>query len=214
MGIDIRDGEQLECINCALCIDACDDIMRRVGLPQGLIGYDSPHNIQCREEGTKPVLRLLRPRTVLYACVLALVAGIMLFSLSTRATIDLNVLRDRNPTYVRLADGSFRNAYTIKVMNRAGTERSFDLTVQGPRDFATKIVGSGETRLPAAILVPPDRLRTLRVLVTVPASSIASGSTPIEFEFKDRSTGETRSNRTVFLSGHDAGDDDRDEEDE
>ena len=51
MGIDIRDGTQLECINCALCIDACDDVMDKVGLPRGLIAYDTDANVERRLKG-------------------------------------------------------------------------------------------------------------------------------------------------------------------
>jgi cytochrome c oxidase accessory protein FixG len=200
MGIDIRDGEQLECINCALCIDACDDVMKRVGLPAGLIGYDSPQNIQCRAEGRAPEVRLLRPRVLLYAAVLVVVAGIMLFGLSTRATVDVNVLRDRNPTHVRLADGSVRNAYTVKVMNRAREARVFAMRIEAPAGFGVRVIGMDGATLPIGIEVGADRLRTLRVLVTVPEASLTSASLPVAFVFTEVVSGESRRNATVFLS--------------
>ncbi|HAJ46878.1 MAG TPA: cytochrome c oxidase accessory protein CcoG, partial [Alphaproteobacteria bacterium] len=81
MGIDIRDGSQLECINCALCIDACDDVMTKVGLPKGLIAYDHDLNIARRKAGQKPQVQFIRTRTVLYAGVIALVSALMLFGL-------------------------------------------------------------------------------------------------------------------------------------
>src|SRR3546814_6505790 len=34
-GIDIREGPQIGCITCALCIDACDGVMAQVGRPRG-----------------------------------------------------------------------------------------------------------------------------------------------------------------------------------
>ena len=67
MGIDIRDGAQLECINCALCIDACDDVMRRVDRPLGLIAFDTEANVLRRLKGEKARFRFVRPRTILYA---------------------------------------------------------------------------------------------------------------------------------------------------
>ena len=200
MGIDIRDGEQLECINCALCIDACNDVMKRVGLPRGLIAYDSPHNIQCRIDGQKAQMHLFRPRVILYAAVLIAVAGVMVFGLSTRATIDVNVLRDRNPTFVRLADGAIRNAYTVKVMNRATVTRTLELTIDAPQGFFVKVVGLPTDHLPAAIEVPGDRLRTLRVLVTVPQTSLARSSLPIHFSLTDVASKEMHTTHTVFLS--------------
>ncbi|NOX93886.1 MAG: cytochrome c oxidase accessory protein CcoG, partial [Alphaproteobacteria bacterium] len=114
MGIDIRDGIQLECINCALCIDACDDIMKKIDRPRGLIDYDTDKNEIRREKGEKTSVRIIRPRTIVYALVLGLIAALMAYGLSSRATMELNVLRDRTPPFVQLSDGSIRNAYTVK----------------------------------------------------------------------------------------------------
>lgn len=200
MGIDIRDGEQLECINCALCIDACDAVMKRVGLPSGLIGYDSPQNIEARVQGRASAGRVIRPRVVLYAAVLCVVGGIMLFGLTTRATIDVNVLRDRNPTHVRLSDGSVRNAYTVKVMNRARTSRTFAMRIEAPAGFAVRVIGMDGVQPPIAVDVGPDRMRTLRVLVTVPEASLSAPSLPVAFIFNDGASGESRLTATVFLS--------------
>jgi cytochrome c oxidase accessory protein FixG len=198
MGIDIRDGEQLECINCALCIDACNAVMKRVGLPTGLIAYDTPQNIERRQKCERPSFLFVRPRVILYAAALTVVAGVMLFGLSTRATIDLNVLRDRNPNFVRLSDGAVRNAYTVKVMNRAAKARDFQLAIEGPPGFFAKIIGFEDAKLPVKITVDADRLRTLRILLTVPGENLSAESVPVVFKVGEN--GETRTNATVFLS--------------
>jgi cytochrome c oxidase accessory protein FixG len=198
MGIDIRDGDQLECINCALCIDACDAVMKRVGLPTGLIAYDTHQNIERRQKCEPPRFALVRPRVIVYAAALIAVATVMLFSLSTRATIDLNVLRDRNPNFVRLSDGGVRNAYTVKVMNRAAKARSFRLEIEGPKGFSAKIIGHEDATLPVTITVDADRLRTLRVLLTVPGDNLSAASMPVMFKVGE--DGEIRTNATVFLS--------------
>ena len=62
-GIDIRDGAQLDCIQCGLCIDACDNVMEKIGRPHGLIGFDTENNVKRRIAGEKPVYRPLRLRT-------------------------------------------------------------------------------------------------------------------------------------------------------
>jgi cytochrome c oxidase accessory protein FixG len=198
MGIDIRDGEQLECINCALCIDACNAVMKRVNLPLGLIAYDTPQNIERRKRGERAHFTFIRPRVLLYAAALAAVAAVMVFGLSTRATIDLNVLRDRNPNFVRLSDGSVRNAYMVKIMNRAAKTRTFSLGIDGPAGFAAKIVGMKNATLPASIEVEADRLRSLRILLTLPEDKLAAESLPVTFAVSG--DGETRTSATVFLS--------------
>ena len=201
MGIDIRDGQQLECINCALCIDACDDVMVRIGQPKGLIAYDTDANVQRRLRGEKARFRFIRPRTVFYAVVLAVVSAIMVVGLSTRRTVELDVLRDRNPNFVTLADGSVRNAYTLKLMNRFGAPRALVLSVSEVKAERINVIGVDNVSPPARLAVEADKVRSLRVLVTVARKDLHGGSQAIRFALTDAASGETRSVDTVFVSG-------------
>jgi len=200
MGIDIRDGAQLECINCGLCIDACDDVMARIGQPVRLIAYDTEANIGRRQQGEAPRYRFIRPRTVLYAVVLAGVAAIMLATLTSRHTVDLDVIRDRNPDYVQLADGAVRNAYTLKLMNRSGEARNLRLSVSGIKAREIMVIGDGEIRSSVLLAVPADKVRTLRVLVTVAPSDL-SLSHGLTFALADRTGEESRTADAVFVPG-------------
>jgi len=200
-GIDIRDGAQLECINCALCVDACDDVMTRIGLPKGLIAYDTDANIARRLNGQKARFRFVRPRTILYSLVLALVGGIMLASLLTRHTVDLDVIRDRNPEYVTLQDGAVRNGYSIKLMNRAGKPRDFYLSIAGIAPRQVNVIGLGVVKLPVRLSAVADRVRTLRLLVTVAKNDLKGGSQPIAFVVREPVHSEIRTARAVFVSG-------------
>src|SRR5262249_29209737 len=130
-GIDIRDGSQLECIQCALCIDACNDIMRKVGRPRGLIAYDTIAGQEAAAAGKKAPLRIIRPRTLLYVGLIALVGAIMLTAVVSRSTLQVNVLADRNPPYVLLSDGGIRNGYTVKILNKLHEPRVFTLALRG-----------------------------------------------------------------------------------
>ena len=123
-GIDIRNGSQLECIQCALCIDACNEIMDKVGRPRGLVAYDTIRNLETPGPEILPV-HWLRPRVILYATVMAIVGVIMLTALMLRPELEVNVLHDRNPLYVKLSDGGLRNGYTVKILNKLYEPRSF-----------------------------------------------------------------------------------------
>ena len=200
MGIDIRDGAQLECINCGLCIDACDEVMVKVGLPEGLIGYDTEANILRRLKGKAARFRIIRGRTVLYGAVLALVATVMLLSLSFRHTLDLDVLRDRNPDYVTLADGAVRNGYTLKLMNRDPQARDVVLAISGIKARMVNVAGLGAIKGPVRLPVEADRVRTLRVLVTVARPDLAA-SHGLTFTLSDASGHENRDVAGVFVPG-------------
>jgi len=200
MGIDIRDGAQLECINCGLCIDACDDVMARIGQPPRLIAYDTEANIGRRQAGQAPRHRFVRPRTILYGAVLAVVSAIMLVTLTFRHTLDLDVLRDRNPDYVQLANGAVRNGYTIKLMNRSGQARELRLGISGIRAREIKVIGDGEIKSSVLVWVGADKVRTLRVLVTVAHQNLQD-SHGLTFLLADKVGAETRAADAVFVPG-------------
>ncbi|HXZ68092.1 MAG TPA: cytochrome c oxidase accessory protein CcoG, partial [Alphaproteobacteria bacterium] len=202
MGIDIRDGDQLECINCALCIDACNSIMKKVGRPQNLIAYDTLKNVTRRSSGQSAVYRFVRARTIFYAIGILVVAGIMLLALTHKRTIDLSVGRDRNPAFVRLSDGSVRNGYSIRVENRAPRTARFAVRVESKISFEMKAVGIVPETGPIEFPLKSGEDRTLRVYLTQKAGPAAQAAPlPLEIEVINLGTGEERSEKTTFLSG-------------
>ncbi len=200
MGIDIRNGSQLECIQCALCIDACDDIMKKVDRPTGLISYDTDINIDRRQAGLKPVYSFLRPRVLVYAISLAIAGSIMLFGLTTRASLDVNVTRDRNPNFVTLSDGSVRNGYTLKIINRTHDDLEYTVEIDGPDGLEWRILGQEATR-GLTVDVPAERTQDFRLFLTVPRDTITTSNESVVFTVSPQGSDETRTAETVFLSG-------------
>jgi len=180
-GIDIRNGPQLECIQCALCIDACDEIMTKVGRPTKLIAYDTFRDLQAEEHGDRSPFRLIRPRTMLYAGLFALVSCIMLFGLSRKTVLEMNVVSDRNPLFVQLQDGSIRNGYTIRLLNKRQETRSFALGVTALSEARISIVGIEGNNPP--IEVKPDDVRSIKVYVTVPHDKAVALPASVSMEF-------------------------------
>ena len=190
-GIDIRHGAQLECIQCGLCMDACDGVMEKIGRPKGLIAYDTDFNVQARinKQPERP-FRPVRPRTVIYAALIVLCGGAMAFQLATRSTAGINLIHDRSPLFVSLADGSIRNAFTVRLINKHPDERPYVLTAEGLKDAQIQLVNvepSGDSRL--IVKVGPDSTREVRMLVTVPKASLTSKSTPITVRASDVNKG-------------------------
>ncbi len=171
-GVDIRLGPQLECIQCALCIDACDEIMDKVGRPRGLIAYDTVRNLEMEPHGAAPI-KLFRPRVVLYASAIAVVGAIMLTALALRPNLEVSILHDRNPLYVKLSDGGIRNGYTIKLLNKLYEPHSFHLALAGLPGATLTVVGQEHEAQPV-ITVPPDELQALRAYVTLDKKDVAA----------------------------------------
>jgi cytochrome c oxidase accessory protein FixG len=200
MGIDIRDGPQLECIQCALCIDTCDDIMLKVGRPIKLIAYDTFRNLEASGHGERAPIRLLRPRTILYGSLLALVSVVMLVALSNKTVLDVNVLRDRNPLYVQLADGGLRNGYTVKLLNKAYDTRSYELNIEGLPGAQLITVGAGGEDA-ASLEVAPNDLRAIKAYVTLPraeADRLPAAQNPLTFVVRDLGDDSQTRHATTF----------------
>jgi len=200
-GVDIRNGIQLACIQCGLCIDACNEVMRDIGHPSGLIAYDTDINIARHREGKPSIYRLIRPRTLIYATAIAIVSGIMLYALATRGTMGVNVLHERNPLFVQLADGGIRNDYTVRLLNK-GAERSFTLDVSGLPGATVRVAGverQPDGRL--VIDVGPDQTREVRMSVQIEPAQAPAKAIPIKIELKDVAAGETATARDNFLPG-------------
>lgn len=190
-GIDIRDGAQLDCIQCGLCIDACDGVMARIGRPASLIAYDTDDNVRRRISGEATVYRPFRLRTLVYAVLIVLVGGAMLFQLATRRTAEMSVLHERAPLFVRLSDGAIRNAYVIRLLNKRPDSRPFALTVSGLPGIRIETIGTPPTAdLRPIVTVDPDASREVRVLVTVPADIHLDPSQTITFTASDLFAGE------------------------
>lgn len=199
-GVDIREGLQIACIGCALCVDACNGIMDRFGLPRGLITYDSESNQVARSKGEPTKPRMLRPRTFGYIAILLAVAGIMALGLANRATEHVSIIRDRAPIFVMLSDGRVRNAYTLKISNMQRLDKTYELTITGIPGAVLGAVGNEKDAVPAIDLAArPDSVNSYRVFVTATADAIRKGSTDMAFVLKDKALGRSFSTATVFL---------------
>ncbi|MGL4319763.1 MAG: cytochrome c oxidase accessory protein CcoG [Paracoccaceae bacterium] len=173
MGIDIRDGQQMACITCGLCIDACNDVMDRISKPRDLIGYMALTD-ETRERAGQPAKsvwsHMFRPRTILYSVLWSGIGLALVAALFLRANIDLSVTPVRNPTYVTLSDGSVRNAYDLRLRNKHGEDRWF--TFSADADAPLELTLEGTTGL--RVLVPANATLDQRLYITAAAHSPAA----------------------------------------
>lgn len=199
MGIDIRDGQQMECITCALCIDACDDMMEKIGKPRGLIDYMALSDEAGERAGQSPKdiwKHIFRPRTMLYTSLWGLVGVGLLFALFIRSDIELTVAPVRNPTFVTLSDGSIRNTYDVRLRNKLGEERPFRLSIVGDPSMRIELEGlSGDT-----VDVPADTSFLQRVYIVAPkqAAPANTDSTEVRIWIEDTLSGDRAYKDTNF----------------
>ncbi len=174
-GIDIRDGQQLACITCGLCIDACNGIMEKIGKPRDLIGYMALTDEAAERAGApkKPIWRhILRLRTVIYTLLWAGVGIALIVALFLRSPLDVNVTPVRNPQYVTLSDGSIRNAYDLRLRNMQGEDHVFAVSAASLATFILSFDGQPDLN----ITVPANQTKTVRLFVTAPLETLAVGA--------------------------------------
>jgi len=110
-GIDIRNGTQLECINCTACIDACDEIMDKTGFDRGLIRYASEDDIEKKEKFKFNV------RLIAYSVILTVLVGVLVAMLFLRNDVEATVLRLPGQTF-QSTKTTIKNVYTVKFINK------------------------------------------------------------------------------------------------
>ena len=199
-GIDIRDGIQMGCIGCALCIDACDNMMDKYNLPRGLVTWDSIANQAARARGEATKFRLVRPRTIIYAVIMTLVGGLIVASLASRKTTEMNVLHERAPLYVQMSDGGIRNGYVLKVLNMVREDRVFVLEVVGIEGAVLSVVGGESNAKSARLKVSPDVIGTYNVFVSAPISALQGKRTPLAFTLREESEGKITRVESLFAA--------------
>jgi cytochrome c oxidase accessory protein FixG len=155
-GIDIRNGVQLECVNCTACMDACDDVMTRVGRPTGLIRLTSHEAVAD------------------YAAIWIVLATTVTVLVARRPALDVVVLRQPGTLFATLPDGRIGNFYNVQVFNRTGDGIPFEIVAAEPRTASLTPLG-----LPGH--VGPHALNEGRLLVAVPTSEVTPGA-PMRFD--------------------------------
>jgi cytochrome c oxidase accessory protein FixG len=173
MGIDIRNGLQMECIACGLCVDACNEVMHKLELPEGLIRYDTQNNYEARTIAKaqnlpfKAQFRLLRPRTIYYTALITFISSLMLYAFFNRTALDMNVIHDRNPLFVKLSNGDIRNSYTVKIINKTHDDQSIQLAVEGIDNPIMTMMGAGDIRADN-LTVLANSVTSFRLMLTAP----------------------------------------------
>tara|TARA_R110000868_G_scaffold1211_2_gene9344 strand:- start:64863 stop:66317 length:1455 start_codon:yes stop_codon:yes gene_type:complete len=173
MGIDIRNGTQLECVHCTACIDACDDIMDKIDKPRGLIRYSSENAIQSEQR------KIITPRVMGYSGVLLVLVSVFFVLMGMRSDLETTILRERGTLYQELPNNRYSNIYSIKVINKTFDEIDYDLE----------------------LISPPGEIVSLGLMNTVQGQSLVEGRFMIQLSKDDLSGLQTELIFAVLSNG-------------
>lgn len=160
-GIDIRNGQQLECVNCTACIDACDEVMVKVGLPPGLIRYATEDELENQKKFK------FTGRMKAYSVVLLLLLGFLGYLLQARGDLEAKFIKPAGTTYF-LKDNRISNLYNYTLLNKTNEDRTVVIKVIDPKQGQINVSG-GNT-----LLLKRDQIIKGSANISFPQSEIKS----------------------------------------
>jgi cytochrome c oxidase accessory protein FixG len=166
-GIDIRNGTQMECINCTACIDACNTVMDKVGLPKGLIRYASENEIAENKKFA------FTGRMKLYSVVLVLLVSVLGFMLTSRADIDVTLMRARGMLFQEVGKDSLSNLYQMTLINKTQKVVTVEMKIDNIPGVI-RFVGNSTMEL------PPENQANSTFFIVLPKSAIKGRDTRLE----------------------------------
>ncbi len=195
-GIDIRNGLQYECIGCAACIDVCNGVMDKMGTPHGLIRYDTENGLEQRLTRAQRWRRVLRPRVLVYSVVLLAICGALLWSVASRHSFRVNVVRDRASLARLVEDGWIENVYRLQVMNATEATQHYRIEAEGLPGLKLSQATSVE--------LAPTEARWVAVALRVPpeaAQQLKPGAHPMHWHIRREGDGgdETVVEKSTFV---------------
>ena len=150
-GIDIRNGLQMECIHCAQCIDACNQVMQTIGKPTGLIRYSTQDALAGKSS------RILRPRTIIYPTIILIAAGLFMAVLSTKFSFDSRVMGAPGDPFTIGADRLVQNNFQVRLVNRSQSDQIYSVGFANDEIVAKWSSGDSVKLTPGqSLLLPLD----------------------------------------------------------
>jgi len=166
-GIDIRNGVQMECVGCTACIDACNDVMFRIGRPEGLIRMASENQI------SKKAPFRFNARMKFYSVVLLILVGVMGFLVLSRKSIDTTISRVKGQLYQEVGKDSLSNLFQAKIINKTREDVSFEFKVEGPVPGSVRMIDARHH------ILKKESLNNSTFFIVVPVARIRARSTDI-----------------------------------
>ncbi len=166
-GIDIRDGLQVACIQCAACVDACNEIMDKVGYPRGLIRYTTERQLVEKES-----TRVFSKRLFAYLALLIVLCGGLVYALTDRVPLEIDIRRDRNQLSSTNAQGMIENSYVVKLTNKTQADHTYKITL-APQDGLSLQIRFNDVPL------APGESFDMSVSIYGDPAIVAEGQTPV-----------------------------------
>jgi cytochrome c oxidase accessory protein FixG len=190
VGIDIRDGLQYQCIGCAHCIDACDQVMDKMNFSRGLVSYTTESKL-----AGQPT-RWLRPRSVGYGVVLTACCLALVVALFNRQTLELDIVRQRGELAQRFNDTQVMNQYSLQALNKTQRPQQYSISVSS----SAPITIHRHQQLSSQLHSSPGEIINLPLTLMATQTALSAPSVLVNVELCDTETGQCDMAKTTFFN--------------
>jgi cytochrome c oxidase accessory protein FixG len=185
-GIDIRDGLQYMCIGCGACIDACNQVMEKVGYPKGLVRYTSERAMLEHMDNKKARHYVFRPRVMVYIGIMTVLMIAFITSVFLRNPLRVDVMRDRGALAREIEGTKIENIYRLQIMNSSENPMNVQIAVSGLPNM--QILDSQGKEVKDLVVNSASNL-LMPVKVRVLIEDVKSGNHPIHFDIQAKEGG-------------------------
>jgi len=185
-GIDIRDGLQYMCIGCGACIDACNQVMDKVGYPQGLVRYTSERAMLEHIDNKKARHYIFRPRVMIYIGIMTVLMTAFAVSLFMRNPLRVDVMRDRGALAREIEGTKIENVYRLQIMN--SSENPMKVTVAATGLPGMQVLNSQGKEVGELVVNSSSNL-LIPVKVRVLIDDVKTGNHQIHFDIEAKEEG-------------------------
>ncbi len=185
-GIDIRDGLQYMCIGCGACIDACDQVMDKVGYDKGLIRYTSERAMLEHMDNKKARHYIFRPRVLVYIGIMSVLLIAFASSVFLRNPLRVDVMRDRGALAREIEGTMIENVYRLQIMNSSENPMKVSIVATG---LPGMHIFSSQGKEINELVVNPSSNLLIQVKVRVAIDDVKTGTHPISFDIEATESG-------------------------
>lgn len=201
MGIDIRDGLQMACIGCGLCIDACNSVMSALSMQLGLIAYDSINSAAAKRDN-KPIARvILKFKPILFLLVFIASFSAMGWSLAHKAPFLVSMSRPEGPLITIMPDGSRRNTFQMMLVNKQSKSCKLNLSIVSLYDAELMIQGDSSFAREGTIELASEESKEMKVFIKIPEKQAFQDHRDLDLVIKDNSSHYQVQEKITFIYG-------------
>lgn len=196
MGIDIRNGMQMGCIGCGLCVDACNSVMDVVGKPRDLVSYNNIANVKRGISKIVNPFSIINLKGIIFGIALLMALSSIVYLLINKSDVEVSISRADGPLVTRTSEGRLRNSYGLLILNKKQGREVFNIHIEGLNNAELKLQAQGQS----TIILESEEQKLKKLFVEINDSDLPNGDIPFNLVLENQVTHEQVRVKMSFIT--------------